>query len=89
LPLSFILQSLSLTHLAHLYRSQGRYSEAEPLYGRSLAILTAKLGLNHPNTQQVGENLATLYDHMAAQCKLQGSYDKVVEYLEKAIALRT
>jgi hypothetical protein len=25
---------------------------------------------------------------MAAQCKLQGHYDKVVDYLENAIALR-
>jgi hypothetical protein len=50
--------------------------------------LIAKLGLKHPNTQQGRENLATFYDDMAAQFKLQGRYDKVVEYLEKAIAKR-
>ncbi len=29
-----------------------------------------------------------LYGNMADQFKLQGCYDQVVEYLEKAIALR-
>jgi hypothetical protein len=44
--------------------------------------------LNHPNTQQGRKNLATLYDEMAVQFKLYEFYDKVVEYLEKAIVLR-
>jgi tetratricopeptide (TPR) repeat protein len=78
----------SLNNLALLYRSQGRYAEAEPLYRRSLEILTATLGFNHPNTRTGRANLANLYDDMAAQWKLQGHYDKVVEYLEHAIALR-
>ncbi|MBD2022002.1 tetratricopeptide repeat protein [Leptolyngbya sp. FACHB-36] len=77
-----------LNNLAVLYRVQGRYKAAEPLYVRSLHILTSKLGLTHPNTQQARTNLAILYDDIAAQFKLQGRYDKVVEYLEKAIALR-
>jgi tetratricopeptide (TPR) repeat protein len=78
----------SLNNLANLYHSQGRYAESEPLLVRSLEILTAKLGVNHPNTQQVRENLATLYDKMAAQFKRLECYNNVVEYLEKAIALR-
>jgi hypothetical protein len=55
---------------------------------RSLEILSTKLGLNHPNTQQGRKNLATLYDEMVFQFKLYEFYDKVVEYLEKAIAKR-
>ena len=78
----------SLNNLAGLYRSQERYGEAELLFLRSLNICIAKLGLNHPNTQQIRENLATLYDDMATQFKLQECFDKAVEYLEKAIALR-
>ncbi|MGV0024741.1 FxSxx-COOH system tetratricopeptide repeat protein [Phormidesmis priestleyi] len=78
----------SLNNLAGLYQSQRRYDEAEPLSVRSLQILTTKFGLTHPKTQQVQTNLAILYDDIAAQCKLQGHYDRVVEYLEKAIALR-
>ncbi len=79
----------NLNNLALLYYSQGRYSEAEPLYARSLDICIASLGLNHPTTQQVRENLVTLYDELAIQKKLQGHYDQVVVYLEKAISLRT
>ncbi|KAM3101157.1 tetratricopeptide repeat protein [Phormidesmis sp. 146-12] len=78
----------SLNNLAGLYALQGRYDQAEPLLVRSLQILTTKFGLAHPDTQRIQINLATLYDDMAAQCKLQGRYDKVVEYLEKAIVLR-
>ena len=41
----------SLNNLALLYKSQGKYAEAEPLYQRAIAILLEKLGENHPNTQ--------------------------------------
>ncbi|MEO0825463.1 MAG: tetratricopeptide repeat protein, partial [Cyanobacteria bacterium J06642_9] len=41
----------SLNNLAGLYSSMGRYSEAEPLYLRALAIVFSTLGENHPNTQ--------------------------------------
>jgi tetratricopeptide (TPR) repeat protein len=77
-----------LNQLAGLYDLMGRDGEAEPLYVRSLNILTAKLGLNHPDTQRTRTNLATLYDNLAEQFKQQGRYDKVVEYLEQAIQLR-
>jgi hypothetical protein len=41
----------SLNNLAGLYDSQGRYSEAEPLYLQTLEIWMHTLGENHPNTQ--------------------------------------
>jgi tetratricopeptide (TPR) repeat protein len=34
----------SLNNLAELYRAQGRYTEAEPLYRRALAIQEAGFG---------------------------------------------
>ncbi len=40
--------------------AQGKYSEAEPLYLRALAILERSLGLQHPYTQQARENYAAL-----------------------------
>ncbi|NJO41160.1 MAG: tetratricopeptide repeat protein [Cyanobacteria bacterium CRU_2_1] len=46
----------NLNNLAGLYRSQGRYADAEPLYLRALAILFDRLGETHPNTQTVIEN---------------------------------
>ncbi len=47
----------SLNNLALLYRAQGRYSEAEPLFLRTLAIFEVRLGTGHPNTQTVLSNL--------------------------------
>ena len=41
---------------------QGRYSEAEPLYVRSLQINEQQLGAEHPDTAQSLNNLAELYD---------------------------
>ncbi len=35
-----------------LYKSQGRYAEAEPLYKRALSIREKALGLEHPDVAQ-------------------------------------
>ncbi len=40
-----------LDNLSELYKSQGKYEEAEPLYQRSLKIFKARLGENHPETK--------------------------------------
>ncbi|MGB8698588.1 MAG: tetratricopeptide repeat protein, partial [Thermosynechococcaceae cyanobacterium] len=58
--------------LCNLYYSQCRYTEAKPLYGQSLQIAEDKLGLTHPTTVLVHQNLANLYDKMIAQFKLLG-----------------
>ncbi|MGD1805122.1 tetratricopeptide repeat protein, partial [Dapis sp. BLCC M126] len=42
---------------AGLYKSQGRYSEAEPLYKQVLDIRAKIFGEEHPKTQTVRENL--------------------------------
>ena len=46
----------SLNNLAHLYYSQVRYSEAEPLYLETINIFRERLGENHPHTQTVYQN---------------------------------
>jgi len=38
----------SLNNLAEIYRAQGRYAEAEPLYQQALAIDEKALGPDHP-----------------------------------------
>ncbi len=53
-------QSLSLNNLAELYRAQGRYTDAEPLYKRSLAIWEMALGPEHPDVATSLENYAAL-----------------------------
>ncbi|MDJ0726919.1 MAG: tetratricopeptide repeat protein [Prochloraceae cyanobacterium] len=53
----------SLNNLANLYESQGRYSDAEPLYLEALAIVERVLGVNHPNTITVRRNLEYLQNN--------------------------
>jgi tetratricopeptide (TPR) repeat protein len=55
----------SLNNLAFLYQSQGRYTEAEPFFLRSLSIREKHLGADHPDIARSLNNLAVLY-------KLQG-----------------
>ncbi len=50
----------SLNNLAELYRAQGWYADAEPLYKRSLAIREKALGPEHPHVAQSLENYAAL-----------------------------
>jgi tetratricopeptide (TPR) repeat protein len=48
----------SLNNLAELYRSQGKYTEAEPLYSKALKICEQSLGIAHPTTMTVRGNYA-------------------------------
>ncbi|HAA26653.1 MAG TPA: tetratricopeptide repeat-containing protein, partial [Cyanobacteria bacterium UBA8553] len=48
-------------NLAALYKVQGNYSQAEPLYQRSLAIWEKALGSEHPNVATSLNNLADLH----------------------------
>lgn len=50
----------SLNNLAGLYSSQGRYSQAEPLYQQALEICERCLGVNHPNTVTCRKNFENL-----------------------------
>jgi tetratricopeptide (TPR) repeat protein len=46
--------------LAGLYYSQGKYNEAEPLYQQALNICEQRLGVYHPHTIIVRDNLERL-----------------------------
>ena len=48
----------SLNNLAQLYRDQGRYADAEPLYKRALAIYEKSLGPDHRDVATALSNLA-------------------------------
>ena len=50
----------SLNNLALLYKTQGDYAKAEPLYKRSLAIVEKALGPDHPSVATSLENYAKL-----------------------------
>ncbi|MDJ0733398.1 MAG: tetratricopeptide repeat protein [Nostocaceae cyanobacterium] len=51
----------SLNNLALLYKSQGKYEQAEPLYLQALELTKSILGENHPNYARSLNNLAGLY----------------------------
>ena len=53
--------AIHLHNLAGLYRSQGRYSEAEPLCLQAVEILRSKLPENHPHIQIVWKNYVELW----------------------------
>ncbi|MEM6612504.1 MAG: tetratricopeptide repeat protein [Cyanobacteria bacterium P01_C01_bin.72] len=47
-----------------MYRKQGRYAEAEPLYLEALEMSRKLLGQEHPNTQTIENNLYKLRQNM-------------------------
>ena len=50
----------SLNNLGGLYREQGQYAEAEPLYQRALAIAEKALGPEHLEVAMSLNNLAAV-----------------------------
>jgi len=68
----------SLNNLADLYRSQGKYAEAEPLYVRALQIREEQLGADHPDTAGSLNNLAGLYYQ-------QGRYEEAELLCQQAV----
>ena len=68
-----------MNNLGFLYETQGRYSEAEPLFKRALHASERLLGENHPQTLGSMNNLAAAY-------KDQGQYAKAEPLLKRALA---
>jgi tetratricopeptide (TPR) repeat protein len=64
-----------------LYKDQGNYAEALPLYQRALAIFEKVLGLEHPSVVISLSNLAVLY-------KDQGNYAEALLLHQRALAIR-
>jgi CHAT domain-containing protein/Tfp pilus assembly protein PilF len=71
----------SLHNLAVLYYAQGKYSQAEPLYQRALAIFEKLLGKEHPDVATSLNTLAALYD-------AQGKYSQAEPLYQRALAIR-
>jgi CHAT domain-containing protein/tetratricopeptide (TPR) repeat protein len=70
-----------MNNLAVLYWEQGRYAEAEPLYGQSLKIKVEALGLDHPAVAKSVKNLAILYQD-------QGRYEEAEQLYKRALAIK-
>jgi tetratricopeptide (TPR) repeat protein len=63
----------SLNNLAEVYRNQGRYGDADPLYRRSLAILERAFGRDHPLVASTLNNLGVLYDRQGRYAEAEPS----------------
>jgi CHAT domain-containing protein/tetratricopeptide (TPR) repeat protein len=81
------LVASSLNNLALLYKNQGRYSEAEPLYKRSLAIREKALGLDHADTATALNNLGTLYRAQGRFGEAEPLYQRSLGIKEKTLGL--
>ena len=68
-----------------LYRAQGRYAEAEPLYKRSLAIREKALGPDHPDVGDSLNNLAELYRAQGRYAEAEPLYKRSLAIAEKAL----
>ncbi|AFY43446.1 tetratricopeptide repeat protein [Nostoc sp. PCC 7107] len=70
----------SLNNLAELYRMQGRYLLAQPLYLQTLTLRKNILGSEHPDVAQSLNNLAALYH-------AQGNYIEAEKLFLEALEL--
>ncbi len=60
----------SLNNLAGLYKTQGRFVEAEPLYAQALTIAMTSLSADHPITMRFQENLEKLREQLNSSKKI-------------------
>ena len=68
-----------------LYRRQGRYADAEPLYKRTLSILEKALGPDHPDVATALSNLAELYQDQGRYADAEPLFKRSLSIHEKAL----
>ena len=74
-----------LKNLAEVYRAQGRYTEAEPLYKRSLVIRETALGPEHLEVGSALSNLGLLYDTQGRYAEADPLHKRSLYILEKVL----
>ena len=72
------MHNKSIGLFADVYRSQGRYEEAEKLCHRALEEYEEKLGPKHPDTLGTARNLAGVY-------RDQGRYEEAEQLYQRAL----
>ena len=75
----------SLNNLAVLYKSQGRYLEAESLILRSLSIYEKQLGADNPSVANSLNNLAALYRTQGRYSEAEPLYLRSLSIWEKQL----
>ena len=71
-----------MSNLGGLYRDQGRYGEAEPLYRRALAVVEQALGPDHSRMAAPLGGLAALY-------YAQGRYRDAEPFYRRTLVIRS
>ena len=71
--------SSSLNYLAELYRSQGRYSEAEPLYLQAVEIDRRAIPEDHPSLAICLNNLGGLYQSQGRYSEAEPLYKQALK----------
>ncbi|MBW4693914.1 MAG: tetratricopeptide repeat protein [Lyngbya sp. HA4199-MV5] len=77
--------ALLLNQAGYYLHEQGRYAEAEPLYGRSLQIKEQQLGSDHPDTARCLWNLAALHYNMDRVAEAKPLITRAVAILEHTL----
>ena len=67
-----------------MYHHQGRYSDAEPLYKRSITILEKALGPDHPELAANLNNLGALYQAQGRHIDAEPLYARSLMIQKKA-----
>ncbi|MCP4347069.1 MAG: CHAT domain-containing protein, partial [Desulfobacterales bacterium] len=75
----------SMNNLAGLYKSQGRYGEAEPLYKAALQLRENVLGKEHPDTLTSMNNLAGLYSKQGRYGEAEPLYKAALQLNENVL----
>ncbi len=75
----------SLNDLGEVYRLQGKYAEAEPLYKRSLAIKEKALGPDHPRVATSLNNLGLVYHARGRYAEAEPLHKRALAIREKAL----
>ena len=78
----------SLNNLAGLYKSQGRYEEAEPLYLQALQLRRSLLGESHPDVASSRWNLAALYANQDRLAEAEPLLVQAVELYQQVLGNR-
>ncbi|MEM9454812.1 MAG: serine/threonine-protein kinase [Myxococcota bacterium] len=76
-----LMESSRLKNLGLVYRSMGKYDEAESLLEEALAIQQEALGSEHPHVAETLSDLGTAYI-------LTGQHEEARATLERALAIR-
>ncbi|MDD1434838.1 tetratricopeptide repeat protein [Dolichospermum sp. ST_sed6] len=71
--------------MAFLYKSQGKYDEAEPLYQQALSLRRELLGDRHPDVADSLSNLAALYYNTQRYSEALQSIQLAIQIYEQTL----